>query len=380
MAHVTSLPGGATEVMAIKTQEKYGDLEGEAETAVPHEEESNPTSCDPSEPLLGKGGAPGEETPPPEYQQTGPTKFGHWLKEEVDETTLWLIGSSIALLLLLILATVYYHFTEKWSLSDSWYFAVVTLTTVGYGVLTPSTDLNKVVTMIYIALSVTAGSIAVGTLTATAITSMLESADEAIDKLLTSDEKHPGTMSAAISQAWISLRRYRIVNIIVTFVFLLLGSGLLCALEGWSFLDSMYFSLVTMSTTGYGDLNPQEHNRVLVSFYILLSTGLFAFAIAGLLAAFVSKAKRDSARRFMRGALTPQKLALMDADGNGDVDINEFRVFMLTRLGFVEDEIMQEIDAAFRSLDADNSGVLNKEDLIGVSFSKTLQDQVKTKG
>lgn len=37
-----------------------------------------------------------------------------------------------------------------------------------------------------------------------------------------------------------------------------------------------------------------------------------------------------------RGALTADKLEMMDYDGDGNVDLNEFRVFMLTRLGFVE--------------------------------------------
>ena len=50
-------------------------------------------------------------------------------------------------------------------MEDAWYFTVVTLTTVGYGVLTPSEGINQIVVTVFIILSVTAGSIAVGTIT-----------------------------------------------------------------------------------------------------------------------------------------------------------------------------------------------------------------------
>ena len=46
--------------------------------------------------------------------------------------------------------TVFYHFTEKWSWLDSYYFCVVTLATVGYGDLVPHTPAGKLFTTFYI--------------------------------------------------------------------------------------------------------------------------------------------------------------------------------------------------------------------------------------
>jgi voltage-gated potassium channel len=46
--------------------------------------------------------------------------------------------------------TVFYHFIEKWSWVNSWYFCVVTLATVGYGDLVPKTDFGKLFTTLYI--------------------------------------------------------------------------------------------------------------------------------------------------------------------------------------------------------------------------------------
>jgi voltage-gated potassium channel len=50
--------------------------------------------------------------------------------------------------------TVAYHLLEGWSLLDSLYFSVVTLATVGYGDLHPTTDPAKLFTVGYIMVGV----------------------------------------------------------------------------------------------------------------------------------------------------------------------------------------------------------------------------------
>jgi voltage-gated potassium channel Kch len=45
---------------------------------------------------------------------------------------------------------VFYRVAEGWSLLDSFYFSVITLTTIGYGDLSPSTTAGKIFTIIYI--------------------------------------------------------------------------------------------------------------------------------------------------------------------------------------------------------------------------------------
>ena len=50
----------------------------------------------------------------------------------------------------LLSGTLFYRQVEGWSFLDSLYFSVVTLTTVGYGDLSPSTAAGKVFTILYV--------------------------------------------------------------------------------------------------------------------------------------------------------------------------------------------------------------------------------------
>jgi len=63
------------------------------------------------------------------------------------------------------------------------------------------------------------------------------------------------------------------------YVFLtLLASGTVfySSVEGWSLLDALYFSVITLATVGYGELHPTNTlSKVFTIFYILVGAGIF---------------------------------------------------------------------------------------------------------
>lgn len=73
-------------------------------------------------------------------------------------------------------------------------------------------------------------------------------------------------------------KRYRKL-IIATLSTLLIGSMIYKHLEGWSWVDAIYFSVITLTTVGYGDLSPQtDLGKIFTIIYVITGVSLmFSF-------------------------------------------------------------------------------------------------------
>ena len=69
----------------------------------------------------------------------------------------------IWMVILVVTGTIFFSWVEDWSILDSLYFSIVTLTTVGYGDFSPATTVGKLFAIIYMifGLSLIAASISV---------------------------------------------------------------------------------------------------------------------------------------------------------------------------------------------------------------------------
>ena len=64
---------------------------------------------------------------------------------------------------------------------------------------------------------------------------------------------------------------------------LLIGTFGYAALEGWSLLDALYATIITVTTVGYGDLSPvTPGGRIFAIFFALSAIGMASYAISAL--------------------------------------------------------------------------------------------------
>ncbi len=91
---------------------------------------------------------------------------------------------------------------------------------------------------------------------------------------------------------------------------LIIGSGTVFFryVEGWSWVDAYFFTVVTLSTVGYGNLVPETViGKVGTTIFIFTGLGVFALTIQQIASFAVRRRERDPAEQ---GAAPGQ-----DADG-----------------------------------------------------------------
>ena len=59
-------------------------------------------------------------------------------------------GIFAVLIMLIVSGTLFFSAVEGWSIVDAFYFCIMTLATIGYGDLSPTTELSKLFTVIYV--------------------------------------------------------------------------------------------------------------------------------------------------------------------------------------------------------------------------------------
>lgn len=195
------------------------------------------------------------------------TEGGEYLQVNTQEFEKIEVRSSLSrygipiVLVYLAAGTCFYSWAESWSWVDALYFCTLTVTTVGYGDLVPTSDISKLVTVgfITVGLSVVASCLGIimGRLT--------------------------GLLQSRMSGATRATRHiWQVVYSLLTVVIIVLAGAIFAYFtEGWSMIDCVYWAVVTVSSVGYGDLTIlNESTREFGIVYMLFGVGGFAVSLS----------------------------------------------------------------------------------------------------
>jgi voltage-gated potassium channel len=81
----------------------------------------------------------------------------------------------------------------------------------------------------------------------------------------------------------------------LAFLILLSGTIFYRSVEGWSWVDALYFSVTTISTVGFGDLTPQtDIGKLFTIVYIFVGVGVFVALFAQFARALVKLEEEEA--------------------------------------------------------------------------------------
>jgi len=305
---------------------------------------------------MGKGRpddvAPKDETP--EKGKTSCLKVPPWLREMLTVVLFYAAG------------LLYYgHFSDTgWDYHTAFYFTSISITTVGYGDFSPKTAQDKLFTMVYVIVGFMSVYAVIADATATFFAY--------VDKRIKIRKKEEDLATALIppddADVDADLFRRRLLYFALILLLQLGGALIVSRVEGWTFVDGLYWAFQTTSTVGYGDEFLHKRSRIFGAFYALASVGTLAACFAGLSGAKQEADAEKHYRKLMRNELDGELIMKLDKNGDG-ISRAEFLTGMLVAMELVDERECLGLLARFDQLDTDGSGQLDHDDLVKIANS-----------
>ncbi|CAL4993415.1 unnamed protein product [Urochloa decumbens] len=244
--------------------------------------------------------------------------------------------------------------------ADALYFTVVTMTTVGYGDLVPSSDASKLLACAF----AFAGAALVGASLSKAADYLVEKQESLLFRAL---HLRRAADRRALRDMEANKIRYKLYTAAALLAAALAsGTAFLVVAEGMRPVDAFYCACATVTTLGYGDLSftASAAGRAFAAGWITVSTLVVAlfFLYAAELGA--ERRQRALARWVLMRRTTSTDLEAADMDGDRRVGAADFVLYKLKELGKISQEEIAEFLEEFDQLDADSSGTLSPHDLL----------------
>lgn len=271
---------------------------------------------------------------------------------------------------LVFIGTVSFSFIfEQWDVADSMYFSIITLTTVGYGDLCPSTPAGRIFVSFYAIFGIAAIGIYIGILGSNIVNSniiSLEKTKKDADKavLNNTDVSKASIIKYEYSSG---VSQQTLERCVLILAFLLGGAFYVSNKEVSSWIQQIYYFVITSSTVGYGDFHlsqqQTQNERLFSMLYIFVSVmvmGEFLGAISGYV---LEKRQAKFYASLKNRQINFEDLKRMDTNVDGKVTELEYMVFMLKSMDKVDDSFLQLLKTKFKNMDVIGDGVFSVSDL-----------------
>jgi len=260
-------------------------------------------------------------------------------------------------LLFYFVTVLFYMHVEQWTVIDSVYFVTVTITTVGYGVLCPSSETSRLFTIF----TILVGVLYIVSVLNEYVSGLIEWAEDNVQKVDEFDESNIHEhMKIAKKKHLLKVGFYACLMVLI----ILVGASWVMVSQGWNLLDSIYFCVVTSTTVGYGDLTVKgQFSRAFFTVYILLSV-LTIGAAVGSLSSIRAEIKAHKKKfQHLARELDLSMIRALDEDNNG-VSFDEFLIGMLVQTGVLKSKDEVTVwKKRFDDLDVDKDGMLTEADI-----------------
>lgn len=283
----------------------------------------------------------------------------------------------VCLLSYFVIGVVVFCFVfESWTFSDAMYMLMVTLVTVGYGDKNgyPTTQAGRLFHTFFVLYGISIVAVALVEIANFFLEkreAMLKEAQAAVLKNAADNANTgsfaeatlPGAKKSTGLQAFFD--KHRLLAVLSNLVVYAIVFGAIFGwIEDWSLVDGAYWSIVTGTTVGYGDISPQTVGGRWACFFFLPFSVIFVSTnlseLAGIL---LNKAEDGKLQALLKVDLSLEALLSMDQDGDGEITEYEFIKFMLTTAGMADEDTLDSLHKRFQEMDADGSGALDRDDI-----------------